>query len=231
MLTMTDSMTSRIGNENQLRSAAAYLLFYRRRSDKPLGPQYLQDLVSEYRNPITSAEDGDDEESGEAKLDGRTLSGSGSSSGLAGVGAGAKINQTGSASGGTGVAAGHNLTTKTTETSKEPLLLTNGENLRGDQSWSFDSIGGDDDGVHDLLDNVNNVSDGDSVSGQHGDNDDLDSAMGISAGEEDLYGSSSGAQNSPTSGELVFNSNTDMVENAQEEDVHDIHVDTPDLYE
>ncbi|USW52083.1 Putative peptidase C19, ubiquitin-specific peptidase, DUSP domain, ubiquitin specific protease [Septoria linicola] len=223
-----DSITSRIGSEDRLRSAAAYLLFYRRRSDKPLGPQYLQDIVSEYRNPSTSAEEGDDEESGEAKLDGPTLSGSGSSSGLAGVGAGARNSQKGSANGGIGAGAGHSLTTKTTETNNQPLLVTNGENLRGDQNWSFASIGAEDA----LLENVNNVSDGDSVSGQNGDHDDQDSGMGISAGEEDLYGSSSGAQNSPTPGGLVFNEDTDMIKHADEEHVHDITLDnTSDLYD
>ncbi|KAF2763298.1 UCH-domain-containing protein [Pseudovirgaria hyperparasitica] len=38
-------------------STAAYLLFYRRRSDKPLGPPYLQNLVQEAWNPIQAAEE------------------------------------------------------------------------------------------------------------------------------------------------------------------------------
>lgn len=61
-------MTSKLG-ESPRKSAAAYLLFYRRRSDKPLGPQYLQDLVTEFRNPpqqAHSADEASESESGKA---------------------------------------------------------------------------------------------------------------------------------------------------------------------
>ena len=77
--------------ENRLHSAAAYLLFYRRRSDKPLGPPALQELVLESRNPRqpeTAAEGTTEEsDSGEGRLGGP--SGSGSSSALIGAGVGA----------------------------------------------------------------------------------------------------------------------------------------------
>lgn len=121
-------------HEDRVHSAAAYLLFYRRRSDKPLGPEELQALVSEYRNPTASTEDGEDGESGEAKLGGRTLSGSGSSSGLAGVGAGAKSIQKAvqGGSGGTGAEAGRHLTTKTTQTKSDVM-----RDLHGNQTWGF----------------------------------------------------------------------------------------------
>ncbi|KAK6441950.1 hypothetical protein LTR95_001810 [Oleoguttula sp. CCFEE 5521] len=45
-----DSSCSKLGDAPR-RSAAAYLLFYRRRSTTPLGPPYLQKLVEDYHNP------------------------------------------------------------------------------------------------------------------------------------------------------------------------------------
>lgn len=60
----------------KVHSPAAYLLFYRRRSDKPLGPKYLQELVESSRDPPQPAEDeqqgdelaNDESDSGEARL-------------------------------------------------------------------------------------------------------------------------------------------------------------------
>ncbi|KAJ8603331.1 hypothetical protein MRB53_042184 [Persea americana] len=74
------------------RSAAAYLLFYRRRSDKPLGPPAIQELVLKYRNPSSmndsANEDGEESDSGEGRLDGLSSTLRGSSSGIgAGVAA------------------------------------------------------------------------------------------------------------------------------------------------
>ncbi|QIX01091.1 hypothetical protein AMS68_006608 [Peltaster fructicola] len=73
-----DSSCTKLG-EAPKRSAAAYLLFYRRRSDKPLGPPYLQELVSKFRNVDNAAEESD---SGEELLGGpiSTLRGSSSNS-------------------------------------------------------------------------------------------------------------------------------------------------------
>ena len=85
-----DSHCSKLG-ENRLHSAAAYLLFYRRRSDKPLGPQYLQDLVHEFRNPQSADETAEESDSGEGRLggpNGSLLPGSSSALTGAGVGAG-----------------------------------------------------------------------------------------------------------------------------------------------
>ncbi|KAK6436180.1 hypothetical protein LTR95_007632, partial [Oleoguttula sp. CCFEE 5521] len=45
-----DSSCSKLGDAPR-RSAAAYLLFYRRRSETPLGPAYLKKLVEDYHNP------------------------------------------------------------------------------------------------------------------------------------------------------------------------------------
>ncbi|KXL43792.1 hypothetical protein M433DRAFT_69123, partial [Acidomyces richmondensis BFW] len=83
-----DSICSR-ASERNLHSAAAYLLFYRRRASTPLGPQYLQDLVLQARNPTPAeaAEYEDDGESGEGRLGGPTPSLRGSPSAL-GAGAG-----------------------------------------------------------------------------------------------------------------------------------------------
>ncbi|KAF2481615.1 hypothetical protein BDY17DRAFT_253006, partial [Neohortaea acidophila] len=84
------------------KSAAAYLLFYRRRSDQPLGGPMLQELVYEARNPSISSQHqpdnstngadasatGDESDSGEGRLggpNGSTFPGSSSAAG-AGVG-------------------------------------------------------------------------------------------------------------------------------------------------
>lgn len=87
-------MTSKLGDSPR-KSAAAYLLFYRRRSDKPLGPQYLQDLVSDFRNPpqqqttSNSADESYESDSGEGRLGGPSsiLRGSSSNSIAAGAAA------------------------------------------------------------------------------------------------------------------------------------------------
>lgn len=61
-LTSTDSSVSQ--HPSNIASTAAYLLFYRRRSEQPLGPPELQQLVNKSRNPDTSlsvdASDADD---------------------------------------------------------------------------------------------------------------------------------------------------------------------------
>jgi ubiquitin carboxyl-terminal hydrolase 4/11/15 len=57
-----DSMVSQRNPDNVVTSAA-YLLFYRRRSDRPLGPLYLQKIADQFRNPDSDVEDGESEES------------------------------------------------------------------------------------------------------------------------------------------------------------------------
>ncbi|KAK3065627.1 hypothetical protein LTR53_018204, partial [Teratosphaeriaceae sp. CCFEE 6253] len=121
-------------SEAKLHSPAAYLLFYRRRSETPLGPQYLQDLVSLFRNPpetVSPTEDPtaaaeEDDESGEGKLGGPiTSSLHGSSSALvvagAGVTTGGRSHQDRSLANGTGRigGVGSSLTTMTTMASEE----------------------------------------------------------------------------------------------------------------
>ncbi|KAF2715927.1 UCH-domain-containing protein [Polychaeton citri CBS 116435] len=120
-----DSIVSQVGSgAAKLKSAAAYLLFYRRRSAAPLGPQYLQDIVNESRNPPTDGDrandDGadDDSDSGEGRLGGPLsshLHGS-SSAGKAGAGAAAQNPLRG---GGGGPGAGNSLTQRSQTTNND----------------------------------------------------------------------------------------------------------------
>lgn len=88
-------MVSKI-SEPQVRvvSPAAYLLFYRRRSSEPLGPQYLRELVQTARNaPDNASTTSSDDElaSGKGTLGGphsSRLLGSSSDGAKAGAGAG-----------------------------------------------------------------------------------------------------------------------------------------------
>ena len=155
---MLDSSCSKIG-ETKIHSAAAYLLFYRRRSDRPLGPQYLQDIVTEARNPTQpeSGEEGEEPESGEGKLGGPTSSLRGSSSALVGAGAGTNGSLRNTANGSTG--AGNSLTMKQTTTSQSDgdksstsLGTLNGKPVMGPErpphlqygtqgsSWGFEAL-------------------------------------------------------------------------------------------
>ena len=116
-------MVSKLGDA-KLRSAAAYLLFYRRRSDKPLGSPALQDLVIEYRNPSPPSNDTEDAngdadvgESGEGRLGGpiTSLHGSSSASAVAGAAkSSARLRTLGAGVGGgvDGAGAGSSLRTK-----------------------------------------------------------------------------------------------------------------------
>ncbi len=75
-------------NPQSVVTAAAYLLFYRRRSDQPLGPPYLQKLVAEahQREAGSQASSRDESPAGEGRrLD--DFSRNGSSGALAGAGA------------------------------------------------------------------------------------------------------------------------------------------------
>jgi len=90
-------MVSKISEpERKVISPAAYLLFYRRRSSEPLGPQYLRELVQTARNApdnASTASSDDELASGEGNLGGPHFSrllGSSSDGAKAGVGAGAQ---------------------------------------------------------------------------------------------------------------------------------------------
>lgn len=74
----TDSFVSEQGTKAVI-SPSAYLLFYRRRSSTPLGPPYLQSLVTAARNPADSASDTEEQGS---PAPGRPLGTTTTSSGL-----------------------------------------------------------------------------------------------------------------------------------------------------
>ncbi|KAK3655304.1 hypothetical protein LTR22_010334 [Elasticomyces elasticus] len=125
-------------SDGKLHSAAAYLLFYRRRSETPLGPQYLKDLVTQTHNASETAsppEEIEDEESGEGLLDGRKGSSLRSSSALIVAGAGTNgSNRNPATNGSTG--AGSSLTKRTSAQSDgddtdSPLGHKNGVPLQG----------------------------------------------------------------------------------------------------
>jgi ubiquitin carboxyl-terminal hydrolase 4/11/15 len=93
-------------NPDNVVTSAAYLLFYRRRSDRPLGPPYLQKIADQFMNP-----DSDDaaEESGDGKSrnasrspagNGLRLGGSSRNGSSSAFGAGAGALQAGSLSAG-----------------------------------------------------------------------------------------------------------------------------------
>lgn len=156
-----DSMTSKIGDSPR-KSAAAYLLFYRRRSDKPLGPDYLQKLVTDFRNPPqnNSADEAYESDSGEGRLGdlSSTLRGSSSNSVEAGAGASKGLQhqaQNTLRDGGNGSAgqqAGQNQKPRTQGTSddegigldddeQEPTQLnTLLYGNKGNQTWSFGNL-------------------------------------------------------------------------------------------
>ena len=91
LLTSIDSSVG-LRNKEAVVSSAAYLLFYRRRSDKPLGPPYLQKIVREAYEEISRSPESSRAQSplGEGRrLD--DFSRNGSSGALAGAGAGAAL--------------------------------------------------------------------------------------------------------------------------------------------
>ena len=45
-------------NPDNVVTSAAYLLFYRRRADRPLGPPYLQKITDQFRNPDCDEDEG-----------------------------------------------------------------------------------------------------------------------------------------------------------------------------
>jgi ubiquitin carboxyl-terminal hydrolase 4/11/15 len=147
-------MTSKLG-ESPRKAAAAYLLFYRRRSDKPLGPQYLQDLVTEFRNPpqqAHSADEASESDSGEGRLGDPSSILRGSSSNLVGAGAGATGQQLqarsttqGGGNGSAGQQVGQNLKPRTLGTSDDEGISLDEDNNKqyanlNESSWGFDAL-------------------------------------------------------------------------------------------
>jgi ubiquitin carboxyl-terminal hydrolase 4/11/15 len=157
-----DSMCHKIHSVDRLKTSQAYLLFYRRRSSKPLGPKYLQELVEEYRNPPAESE-ADGAEPGEARLDGplTSLHGSSGDSAAAGAGAATTTNNNrarsaiGSDDGGYPAGEGHTadspLTTTLMTTEHDggdwrnhPVTQFRQFGDQGESSWSFQNVDNDD---------------------------------------------------------------------------------------
>lgn len=87
-----DSSASRQKDTSGIVSRGAYLLFYRRRADTPLGGPRLQKIVEDYDNRMASAGDKSEAESGEGQRLGEGSSPHGLSSALDGAGVGAGLN-------------------------------------------------------------------------------------------------------------------------------------------
>ncbi|WPH03026.1 Hypothetical protein R9X50_00590000 [Acrodontium crateriforme] len=139
-----DSMCSKIGDAPR-HSAAAYLLFYRRRSEKPLGPGSLQKIVMDARRgQFDGAEIAED--SGEVRLGDRTSSLNGSPSvSTAEVEAGVLSLINNSRRGdGAGAGADHNPTRNSMTMNPTSLQANSTSNITeyGNQgtTWSFNSI-------------------------------------------------------------------------------------------
>ncbi|KAK5127993.1 hypothetical protein LTR85_005110 [Meristemomyces frigidus] len=193
-----DSSCSKVG-EAKVHSPAAYLLFYRRRSQTPLGPQYLQELASQVNNQ-TQGEDADESESGEGKLGGPTSSLRGSSSALVAAGAGTNGSVRNPGDGGP-TGAGNSLTTRETTMTDQSdagngLLGTlNGKRVIGPQrpphlqfgsqgspSWGFDVLAqpaeADERDTDRLIEDLDDGGDGDADSTVAEADAERDSALG-----------------------------------------------------
>jgi ubiquitin carboxyl-terminal hydrolase 4/11/15 len=137
-------------------STGAYLLFYRRRSDGPLGGPRFESIVNRYNNPSQ-----DDEDSGEDQRLDADSSHRGSSSALTGAGAvhpvsGSGVQETINPSGllpspafqqnrqgGTQMVRSREIT----DLSEEDEAVDLGPTTFGAGAWNFDALGPADDGV------------------------------------------------------------------------------------
>ncbi|KFY73598.1 hypothetical protein V499_06329 [Pseudogymnoascus sp. VKM F-103] len=79
-----DSAVSKLKDPSHVISSAAYLLFYRRRSDRPLGGQRFEEILARFDNPPATSED-ESSGSGEGQRLGADSSLRGSPSALTGV--------------------------------------------------------------------------------------------------------------------------------------------------
>jgi ubiquitin carboxyl-terminal hydrolase 4/11/15 len=196
-------MASKLGDSPR-KSAAAYLLFYRRRSDKPLGPSYLQELVTDFRNPPQQQADSADEsyqsDSGEGRLGDPSsiLRGSSSNSVGAGVGATTGLQHQaqntllGGGNGSAGQQAGQSLKQRTQGTSDDDEGISMIEDESAGNNRQYGNTGSDwSFGVLDNADNypetalLENFADVDSNAADH-DTDREDSWNDL--GEEFQYG-------------------------------------------
>ncbi|KAH8690208.1 hypothetical protein BGW36DRAFT_433160 [Talaromyces proteolyticus] len=158
-----DSHVSRAINPNKAISTAAYLLFYRRRSDRPLGGKVLQEVTES--SVRADSDDQDDSRAASPSGEGRRLVDSsriGSSSALAGVGA---AHQAGDG----GLPVGLQVKSVEIDPSDDeglPPYARYEDNIDGmdiersnpltmQPTWSFDN---DNDNDHDLFDDNDNDS-------------------------------------------------------------------------
>lgn len=90
LIHVTDSHVSKKNDPRAVVTPAAYLLFYRRRSERPLGGESLEEIVHEANKPVDSDESQTESGANSPAGEGRRLGGSsrnGSSSAFPGVGA------------------------------------------------------------------------------------------------------------------------------------------------
>lgn len=109
-----------------------------------MGPQYLQDLVTEYHAPRDASNDDGDSDSGEDKLGGLPRSQHGSSSASAGVEAGVMSSQDNSGNGGAG--QGNSLMGMTNDSWSFANLAADNDSAGSDDAGSTTAQGGTGDG-------------------------------------------------------------------------------------
>lgn len=240
---LTDTHCTRINESRAQSSAAAYLLFYRRRSANPLGPQYLQDLVNEFRNPTPSNGDGtnddagEDSDSGEGRLGGpngflRGPSSAGTGAGVAENGMESLRSEVGSGGVGAGAQVNNSLTMTRTTSSEHAIGDVGGLPIYGPQrppsygnqggSWGFGALGSGgasgievDGGVQTLVQSVEGGRDIDLT----GDNDD-DAASTEAIRDTDDLMFEDASEHQPTAGQ---NSPPENWDDFQPDDYQDDH--------
>jgi ubiquitin carboxyl-terminal hydrolase 4/11/15 len=234
-----DSMCHKIHSVDRLKTSQAYLLFYRRRSSKPLGPKYLQDLVEEYRNPPADSDlDEAGAGTGEVQLDGPLTSLHGSSSASAAAGAGAV--KTTSNNRATAAAdsddGGYPAGAHTADSPLTTTLMTTEHDeadwrnhpLRqygdqGESSWSFQNVDDENDD-HLFRSKFNDDVDIDSNMAEH----DRDNDSAFAEGGSSFFENAGTRSGSPLDfgddSDIQFVDDTHMSDADHEPEVADIHV-------
>lgn len=198
-----------------MQSSAAYLLFYRRRSDKPVGPPPLQELVQKFRDPTQSdsaTDDADEDMSGEDKLGGPISLLHGSPSGSAGAEAGAMIIH--STAGGTGASAGtHPIPSQMTMSADDAVLYGPHQRLapptyEHEPSWSFDTLNNESAAADDNAE----MNDVDSTLGEMGDHDhDFNDVTPEFESHETLFTETPGHTTPQSDGDNDYNMDSDAL--------------------
>ncbi|KAL1305868.1 hypothetical protein AAFC00_004018 [Neodothiora populina] len=180
-------------NPNKVASTAAYLLFYRRRSDQPLGPPALQELINKVKNPdVDDASDAEYDSSGEgARLGDRSSASSrllpGSSS--AGTAAAGAANETLPPKGGaSGLGNAANQVARLREMSEDDEGYSSGPVTNLTSGWGFGGLG--DENLHSLSGGSGGAGSANTPAGD--DDDDDDAASDRPEIGSDYAGSSGG---------------------------------------